>query len=237
MLPFCLLPFCLLPRCLSAFLPFAFLPFAFLPRCLFAYLAPMLKIGLTGGIGSGKSTVAKVFEVLGIPVYYADDAARRIMNEDEQLRQQIIQHFGLSAYKNNQLDRAYIGSQVFNNKEKLELMNSLVHPATIRDGEQWMAMQTTPYAIKEAAIIFESGTQGQLDYIIGVSAPAPLRLLRAMKRDGSTREQVLARMGKQIQEAIKMRLCDFVIYNDEQQAVIPQVIKMHDTLLELSAKS
>ena len=193
-----------------------------------------LRIGLTGGIGSGKSTVAKVFEVLGIPVYYADDAARRLMNEDEQLRQQIIQHFGPAAYKNNQLDRAYIAGQVFNDKEKLELMNSLVHPATIRDAEHWMTRQTTPYAIKEAALIFESGSQEQLDYIIGVSAPAPLRILRAMKRDGSSREQVLARMNKQIQEVIKMRLCDFVIYNDDQQAVIPQVTKLHHQLIGLS---
>jgi len=194
----------------------------------------MLKVGLTGGIGSGKSTVAKVFEVLGIPVYYADDAARRIMNEDEGLRHQIIQHFGSPSYKNNQLDRPYIASQVFNNKEKLELMNSLVHPATIRDAEQWMHKQTTPYALKEAAILFESGSQGQLDYVIGVSAPTPLRILRAMKRDGSTREQVLARMSKQIQEPIKMRLCDFVIYNDEQKPVIPQVISLHEQLIQLS---
>ncbi len=195
-----------------------------------------LRIGLTSGIGSGKSTVAKVFEVLGIPVYYADDAARRLMNEDEMLRQQIIQHFGPAAYKNNLLDRAYIAGQVFNDKEKLELMNSLVHPATIRDAEHWMTRQTTPYAIKEAALIFESGSQDQLDYVIGVSAPTPLRILRVMKRDGSTREQVLARMNKQIQEVIKMRLCDFVIYNDEQQAVIPQVMKLHERLLGLIAK-
>lgn len=195
-----------------------------------------LRIGITGGIGSGKSTVAKVFEVLGIPVYYADEAARRVMNEDEEVRKQIIQHFGASSYKNNQLDRAYIGSQVFNDKKKLELMNSLVHPATIRDSENWMQQQTTPYAIKEAAIIFESATQDQYDYIIGVTAPVSLRLLRAMKRDGSTREQVLARMEKQIQDVIKMRLCDFVVYNDEQQAIIPQVIKMHNTFLERGSK-
>lgn len=195
-----------------------------------------LKVGITGGIGSGKSTVAKVFEVLGIPVYYADEAARRVMNEDEEVRKQIIQHFGASAYRNNQLDRAYIGGQVFNNKQKLELMNSLVHPATIRDSENWMCQQTTSYAIKEAAIIFESGTQDQYDYIIGVTAPVPLRILRAMKRDGLTRDQVLARMEKQIQDVIKMRLCDFVIYNDEQQAIIPQVIKLHENLLKLSSK-
>ena len=190
-----------------------------------------LRIGLTGGIGSGKSTVARVFEILGIPVYYADEAAKRLMNEDEPLKQQIIRHFGATAYKNNLLDRAYLASQVFANKEKLELLNSLVHPATIRDGEQWMQQQTTSYAIKEAALIFESGTQDQLDHVIGVSAPAPLRILRSMKRDGSTREQVIARMSKQIQETIKMRLCDFIIYNDEQQAVIPQVLALHETLI------
>ena len=156
------------------------------------------------------------------------------MNEDPTLKQQIIQHFGLAAYKNNQLDRPYLAGQVFNNREKLELLNSLVHPATIRDGEQWMHEQTAPYAIKEAALIFESGTQEQLDYVIGVSAPAPLRMLRAMKRDGSTREQVIARMSKQIQEVIKMRLCDFIIYNDEQQAVITQVLNLHEKLLQLS---
>lgn len=192
-----------------------------------------LKIGITGGIGSGKSTVAKVFETLGVPVYYADEAAKRIMNEDALLKQQIIEHFGPATYKNNQLDRHYLASMVFNNKAKLELLNSLVHPATIRDGEQWMQQQTTPYAIKEAALIFESGTQDQLDYIIGVSAPAPLRILRAMKRDGSTREQVMARMNKQIQEVIKIRLCDFIVYNDEQQPVIPQVLELHGKLSNL----
>jgi dephospho-CoA kinase len=190
-----------------------------------------LRIGLTGGIGSGKSTVAKIFEVLGIPVYYADEAAKRMMNEDAELKQQIMHYFGKTSYRNNKLDRSYIASMVFNNKEKLELLNSLVHPATIRDAERWMQQQTAPYALKEAALIFESGSQDQLDYVIGVSTPAPLRILRAMKRDGSTREQVLARMGKQIQEEIKMRLCDFIIYNDEHQAVIPQVLALHEKLI------
>lgn len=193
-----------------------------------------LKIGLTGGIGSGKSTVAKVFEVLGIPVYYADEAAKRIMNEDELLKEQILQHFGPTTYKNNQLDRQYLASMVFNNKEKLELLNSLVHPATIRDGDKWLQQQTTVYAVKEAALIFESGTQDQLDYIIGVSAPAPLRIHRAMKRDGSSREQVQARISRQINEIIKMRLCDFVVYNDEQQAVIPQVLELHKKISQLA---
>jgi dephospho-CoA kinase len=193
-----------------------------------------LRIGLTGGIGSGKSTVAKVFEVLGIPVYYADEAAKRIMNEDEELKAQIVQHFGAAAYTNHQLNRKYIASLVFNNKERLEQLNNLVHPATIRDGERWMQQQTTPYAIKEAALIFESGVQAYLDYVIGVAAPAALRIHRTMKRDNIGRDEVLSRMNQQIQEVIKMRLCDFVITNDEQQAVIPQVIALHEKLLQLS---
>lgn len=191
----------------------------------------MLKIGITGGIGSGKSTVAKVFEVLGIPVYYADDAGKRLMNEDDNLKQKIKQAFGEAAYKDEQLDRKYLGSIVFNNSAQLALLNTLVHPATIADAEKWMQLQTTPYAIKEAAIIFESGAQQYLDYIIGVSTPTPLRIQRTMQRDGITRDEVIARMDKQLNETIKMRLCDFIITNNEQELVIPQVIKLHQQLL------
>lgn len=194
-----------------------------------------LRIGLTGGIGSGKSTVAKVFETLGIPVYYADEAARRIMNEDEVLKEQIMQQFGAAAYPDGKLDRKYLAGIVFNNPAKLELLNSLVHPATIRNGELWMEKQTTPYAIKEAAIIFESGSQSNLDYVIGVSAPDALRIHRTMQRDHITREEVLVRMSKQIKQIIKMRLCDFVIVNDEQHAVIPQVLLLHEELLKKAA--
>jgi dephospho-CoA kinase len=190
----------------------------------------MLRIGLTGGIGSGKSTIAKVFETLGIPVYYADEEAKRIMNEDEELRQQIIAHFGPDTYPGGKLDRKYLANIVFNNKEQLELLNSLVHPATIRDSERWMQQQTTPYAIKEAALIFEAGSGANLDYIIGVAAPDALRIHRTMQRDNITRDEVLARMRKQIKQLIKMRLCDFVILNDEQKAVIPQVMELDTEL-------
>ncbi len=193
-----------------------------------------LRIGLTGGIGSGKSTIARIFEVLGIPVYYADQEAKRIMNEDEQLRRQIIQHFGEKAYRETGLDNKYLAGIVFNNRDKLELLNSFVHPATINDGERWMQQQKTPYAIKEAALIFESSSQQHLDYVIGVSAPEPLRIHRTMQRDNISREAVLARMQKQIQEVIKMRLCDFIIYNDEQQLVIPQVMALHEKLVKIS---
>ena len=158
----------------------------------------MLRVGLTGGIGSGKSTVAKIFEVLGIPVYYADAAAKRLMNEDDELKKNIIAHFGNESYKNDQLNRSYISSLVFNNKAKLELLNSLTHPATIRDANKWMQQQTSPYAIKEAALIFESGSAEHLDHIIGVYTPAPLRIRRIVQRDNTTREEVLQRMSRQI---------------------------------------
>ena len=196
-----------------------------------------LRIGITGGIGSGKSTVAKIFEVIGIPVYYADTEAKRIMNENDSLKQQISEHFGKDIYASGKLDRHKLASLVFNAPEKLALLNSLVHPVTIRDGEEWMHRQSTPYAIKEAALIFESGVQQYLDYVIGVSAPAPLRIQRTMKRDNSTREEVIARMNKQIDETIKMRLCDFIIFNDEQKAVLPQVLALHEKLVKLANQS
>ena len=196
----------------------------------------MIKVGLTGGIGSGKSTVAKVFEVLGIPVYYADDAGKRLMNTNSLLREKIIAHFGAAAYTGDVLDRKYLAGIVFNVPEKLALLNSIVHPVTIADAEQWMQQQTTPYAVKEAAIIFESGAQEFLDYVIGVYAPTPLRIQRSMHRDTISREEVLARMNKQVDETIKMRLCDVVVTNDEQQLLIPQVMAVHQKLLLLAHK-
>ena len=193
----------------------------------------MLKIGITGGIGSGKTTVTKLFEVLGIPVYNADSAAKRLMNEDEELKAAIKRTFGEAAYTNGILNRKYIADIVFTDPQKLEALNAMVHPATLHDAELWMNKQNSPYAIKEAALIFESGAHEQLDYVIGVYAPSPLRILRTMQRDGVSKEAVLARMNKQIDETIKMRLCDFIITNDDQQMLIPQVIELHRKLLAL----
>ena len=194
----------------------------------------MLKVGLTGGIGSGKTTVARIFELLGIPVYYADAAAKAIMNEDESLKALIKEHFGEAAYTNGVLNRTYISSIVFQNKEKLALLNSFVHPATIRAAEKWMQRQQAAYVIKEAALIFESGSQEGLDLVTGVYAPRQLRMLRTIRRDNINRDEVLKRMNSQINEELKMKLCDFVLYNDEQKLLIPQVIALHERLLVLS---
>lgn len=188
----------------------------------------MLRIGLTGGIGSGKSTVAKVFETLGIPVYYADDAAKRLMNTDEELKASIIRHFGEAAYHKNELDRKYLASIVFSNKEKLELLNSLTHPVTIRDADEWMNRQTSPYVIKEAALLFESGAAAHLDKVIGVYAPQPVRIKRVMERDNVPADEIMKRISRQLDEEMKMKLCDYVISNNEQELVIPQVLKLHE---------
>jgi dephospho-CoA kinase len=180
--------------------------------------------------------VAKAFEVLGIPVYYADAAAKNIMQEDEGLKTLLKLNFGESLYKDGILDRVHLASIVFNNKEKLALLNSLVHPATIHAAGIWMKQQISPYVIKEAALIFESGSQEHLDFIIGVYAPIPLRIQRTMTRDKITDEQVRQRMRNQISDSIKMRLCDAVVINDEKQLLLPQVLQLHDLLLQKAAQ-
>lgn len=191
----------------------------------------MLRIGLTGGIGSGKSTVARIFEVLGIPVYDADSASKRLMNEDEHLKKNIRKFFGDASYVGGELNRKYLAEEVFNNHEKLSLLNSFVHPATIKNAKQWMEKQHAPYVIKEAALIFESGADKDLDFVIGVRSPLSLRLQRIMDRDNVSEEQVKARMNNQMDEEEKLRLCKYVIVNDEQQLLIPQVLELHEKFL------
>ena len=191
----------------------------------------MLKIGLTGGIGSGKSTVAAIFEVLDIPVYYADNVAKKLMQEDESLINSIKLNFGDSCYEAGKLNRAYLSSIVFNNKSKLELFNIIVHPATIAHAENWMSIQTAPYCIKEAALIFESNSNKILDYIIGVHSPENLRINRIISRDHISENEIKSRIDAQMNETEKMAKCDFVINNNEIELLIPQVISIHQKLI------
>jgi dephospho-CoA kinase len=191
-------------------------------------------IGLTGGIGSGKSTVAQIFTVLGVPVFDADAAAREIMETDEQLIAKIKALFGEDTYTANKLNRKALADKVFNDTHRLEQLNALVHPATIQAAIDWAHRQSSPYVIKEAALMFEAGSAFNLQFVIGVSAPKNLRIKRIMDRSDMTRDEVLARMSRQIDNNIKMRLCDYVIVNDELQMVVPQVLKLHEELLTKS---
>ena len=192
----------------------------------------MLRIGLTGGIGSGKSTVARIFNVLGIPVYSSDDASKRLMDEDEELKNSIVRAFGKESYSNGKLNRKYLATKAFSDPNKIELLNSLVHPATIKDAIAWMEKQKAPYLIKEAALIFESGSDKFLDVIIGVRSPLALRLERTMKRNNVTAEEVEARIKLQMDEEEKLDLCDYIVQNDEKQLLIPQVLLLHKKFLK-----
>jgi len=192
----------------------------------------MLKVGITGGIGSGKTIVCQVFHTLGIPVFYADDAAKYLMEHDETLINNIKVLFGNDIYIDNKLDTKQLSSIVFKNPDKLQQLNALVHPATVQYARDWMAQQQSPYAIKEAAIFFESGTYVDMDIMIGVSAPLELRILRAMSRTHTTRDEILNRISKQMDQDEKMSRCDYVIVNDEVQPIIPQVLNLHHILLE-----
>jgi dephospho-CoA kinase len=191
----------------------------------------MLKVGLTGGIGSGKTLVAEIFHTLGIPVFNADNVSKNIMQTDHVLMDAVKQTFGKATYTGNVLNRQYLADIVFKDEAQLAALNALVHPAAIRAAQQWMQQQQAPYVIKEAALLFESGSVADVDLVIGVYAPQALRIHRAMKRENITREQVLDRMQRQINEEIKMRLCDFVVVNDEQSMLLPQVLQLHEKFL------
>lgn len=191
----------------------------------------MLKIGLTGGIGSGKSTVAGIFAVLGIPIYDADREAMRLMNTDAELKSQIINAFGEDAYTSGNINRQYLASKVFNDQVSLQLLNSLVHPVTISDASNWIDIQTSAYIIKEAALLFESNANQYLDIVIGVSAPEEIRVQRTMQRNNFTREQVISRMNKQMPEKEKLALCDFIIDNNEEVPLISQVLELHEKFM------
>lgn len=186
-----------------------------------------IKVGIAGGIGSGKTIICHVFKVLGIPVYNADLEAKLIMNKSDQVRLAVMQEFGDEAYSNGVLNRAFLAAQVFNDTTKLAQLNRIVHPAVIQAAEDWADAQTAPYSLKEASILFESGSYKKVDYSILVTAPIEIRIARVMERDQVTREQVLARMNNQMSDEEKTKLADFVIINDGISPIIPQVMALH----------
>lgn len=194
-----------------------------------------LRVGITGGIGSGKTTVCRIFESLGIPVYYADDWAKWLINNDKNLKKGIVEILGARAYTpEGAYNRPFVAKIVFENKDKLAALNALVHPAVECHSRDWHDEQAAlgmPYTLKEAALMIESGSDQFLDFLIVVTAPEPLRVQRVMQRDGVSVEQVRARMANQIPEIEKVKLADFVVVNDGEQMLIPQVWQIHHSIL------
>jgi dephospho-CoA kinase len=192
-----------------------------------------LLVGITGGIGSGKSTVCKLFSLLGVPVYTADDRAKWLMNHDSPLKEKILAVFGSESYlSNGELNRAYLAASVFSNPEKVAALNALVHPAVRKDFMDWVSQQTAPYLIKEAALLFETGAAKELDCVINVSSPLRVRMARVLLRDPHrTEEQVNQIIDQQLPDEEKNERADFSIKNTDNKLLLPQVIALHEQLL------
>lgn len=192
----------------------------------------MKSIGITGGIGSGKSTICKIFNALNIPVYNADIAAKKLMLLNADLRKSLQENFGSEIFPNEgAFNKNQLAAIVFNDKEKLNLLNSLVHPAVKKDYEVWISKQNAPYCIREAAILFESGTNIGLDKTILVDAPDSIRINRVKNRDHRTEDQIKSIINQQWSSQKLRSLVDFVIENDNQHPVIPQVLSIHHKII------
>ncbi len=190
-------------------------------------------IGLTGGIGSGKSYCAKIFEKLGVPIYYSDARAKQLMKSDEDLKSQIIQLFGDESYRSDQsLNRKHLSNLIFNNKELLKQMNQIVHPAVRKDFLEWGEIQLNKhkYVLQESALIFETGSHKIMNKVILVDAPVEIRLARVMARDKVDKSSVQNRMSKQLPSAEKRKKADYLIDNDGSQLVTP-ILNIHFELL------
>lgn len=190
----------------------------------------MKRIGLTGNIGSGKTTVASCFEILGIAVFNADKQAKLLMNKDVNLKQSLIAEFGKEVFLNNELNRKYLSKLAFNDDIVLKRLNTLVHPVVQEAFEKWSIQQSGAYVIKEAAILFESNTYQSLDAIICISCPEEIRFKRILKRDDLSEKDVRQRMSHQLAEEKKISLSDYVITNDNSSLVMPQILSVHSAL-------
>jgi dephospho-CoA kinase len=193
----------------------------------------LFKLGVTGGIGSGKTSVCKVFGVLGIPVFSADRVAREIMDKDASIMRHINSIAGRDMYKNGYLDRMTLATLIFNDNSMLEKVNSLVHPAVFEHFAVWGKKQIAPYVIMEAAILFESGASKLVDRIATIVAPAEERLNRVILRSKLSRQQVMDRMKNQMDDASRIGLSDYIIYNSENDMIIPAILKIHEDILNI----
>ncbi|MDR0726125.1 MAG: dephospho-CoA kinase [Prevotellaceae bacterium] len=192
----------------------------------------MLKVGLTGGIGSGKSIVGKIFSILGVPVYQADIAAKRLYDTDDELRNGIKSLFGEHLYASGTLDRKKLANIIFANNADLKKINELVHPAVCRDFFEYVSRlpDSTPYVIHEAAILYEAKTEDLFDIIINVWAPEKLKIKRVLARDNTNETEVNQRIAAQLPDELKCKLSNYVITNDDKTPVLPQILLIHNEI-------
>jgi dephospho-CoA kinase len=195
----------------------------------------MLKIGLTGGIGSGKTLVGSVFRALGAPVYEADKEARRLMEYDKAVMAGVKSLFGEAAYANGKLNRSHLAEKVFADNELLGQLNSIVHPAVRKDFDMWTRQfATRPYVVKEAAILFETGGDAAMDFTVFVKADMGVRIARVMERDKLTEAEVRQRISRQMDDQQKALLADFIIYNENDRMILPQIVDLHNKFSKLN---
>ncbi|GAL65748.1 dephospho-CoA kinase [Jejuia pallidilutea] len=192
----------------------------------------MTVVGLTGGIGSGKTTVAKTFKTLGIPVYIADVEAKKLMNRSKIIKRKLIALLGEDTYVDGKLNRPYVANIIFNDATVLKKMNAIVHPKVASHFKRWANKQNAPYVIKEVAILFENGGHKACDYVITVTAPKALRIERLLKRDNTSKEKIEAIMKNQWSDSKKVKLSDFVIVNKTLEKTMAQVVKVHKQILK-----
>ena len=194
----------------------------------------MIKVGLTGGIGSGKTTVANYFIELGMPVYFADNEAKKLMNSSTKIKNKLINEFGENTYQNGELNRQYLADIVFHNKSKLSIINGIVHPAVAKHFAKWVKEHKTDYIIQENAILFENNTSSNFDYIITVTAPVEIKIERILKRDLISKNDIISRMNNQWDDTKKIELSDFVIDNVDLADTKKQVNRIHKKLIKIA---
>lgn len=197
------------------------------------YVKPALKVGVTGGIGSGKTTVCKVFSVLGVPVFSADVEAKKIMNSDRDLMMKINSLAGKDLYSSGNLDRAELAILIFNNKDLLEKVNSLVHPVVFEYFEKWVSIQNSAYVIMEAAILFESGASKLVNKVLTVVTPMKERIERLVNGNKFTRDQIMERVKNQLDDDYRIKRSDYIIYNSENDMIVPAILEIHQELVSL----
>ncbi|MDR0296209.1 MAG: dephospho-CoA kinase [Prevotellaceae bacterium] len=193
----------------------------------------MFRVGLSGGIGSGKTTVSKVFQTLGIPVFYADDTVKKLYDTDKRLQEAMLNLFGPTIYDKGQLQPKILAALIFNNDRLLRQVNELTHTLLSKAFTEWMQEQKAPYVLHEAAILFECGMAGEMDINISISAPESIRIARVIQRDGSSEEQIRQRISKQWSDEERNAKADYIIINDNKEALLPQITAIHKKIITL----